>query len=65
MRITLEQLSEVELDFLYKLRKARTLDTLELMTERLEREAKTSSEEASICRAFDVRESEIEMGKYV
>lgn len=65
MRIKLEQLNEEEMDYLFKLRKARTLDTLELMTERLEREATTSAQEASICRAFDVREGEIEQGKYV
>ncbi|USD39451.1 MULTISPECIES: hypothetical protein [Ferrimonas] len=65
MRIKLEQLNSDELDYLYKLRKARTLATLELMTEKLERDAASSAEEASICRAFDVRETEIEQGRYV
>ncbi|WP_169629345.1 hypothetical protein [Ferrimonas kyonanensis] len=53
------------MDLLITLRKAKTIDTLEIMTDRLEREAANSTEEGEVCRAFDVREAEIERGQYV
>lgn len=64
MRIKIDALNEQEIALLMVLRKAKTLDTLEIMTDRLERDAVNSTETAEVCRAFDVREAEIERGKY-
>ena len=53
----------VTLDFLFKLRRAKLLDTLEAMTVALERNNPLASDQEAIALAWVLREKEIKTGK--
>lgn len=56
------KIDQITLDFLFKLRRAKLLDTLEAMTEALERDNPLASDQAAIALAWVLRETEIKTG---
>ena len=58
-----QQIDPTTLDFLLKLRRAKQLDTLETMTEALERKHPLASDQGAIALAWVLREKEIKTGQ--
>ncbi len=57
-----QKIDATTLDFLLKLRRAKQIDTLETMTEALERQHPLASDQEAIALAWVLREKEIKTG---
>ncbi|MFT5236311.1 MAG: hypothetical protein ACI90A_001682, partial [Shewanella sp.] len=57
-----KKIDSTTLDFLLKLRRAKQIDTLETMTEALERQNPLASDQEAIALAWVLREKEIKTG---
>jgi hypothetical protein len=60
--MTTKKIDPTTLDFLLKLRRAKQIDTLETMTEALERQNPLASAQEAIALAWVLREKEIKTG---
>ncbi|MEC4727083.1 hypothetical protein HWQ46_16165 [Shewanella sp. D64] len=60
--MTIKKIDPTTLDFLLKLRRAKQIDTLETMTEALERQNPLASDQEAIALAWVLREKEIKTG---
>ncbi|MPY24565.1 hypothetical protein [Shewanella sp. YLB-07] len=58
-------IDEITLTFLFKLRRAKSLNTLETMTNALERDHPLASEQEAIAVAWVLREKEINTGQLI
>lgn len=60
--MTTKKIDPTTLNFLLKLRRAKQIDTLETMTEALERQNPLASDQEAIALAWVLREKEIKTG---